>query len=207
LRRLRQIPHQNPRDLPRLLGAAPEAACLPHGRLGVTYESAQTRKFSRGRTEVIRSASTEAKAFVEGMHGTPAVQGARDLFRKAAERHMRYAGWAADARGMDRNLFGLKKLVDTQRGEEVPGFYQDEVYGKSSHWELSTNQLSSPFLMGEGMAWSSQMAGNNYIRWTITSLKRRTEVLKHYLAEAATEIWNMMEAARKADADTSRYRR
>ncbi|KAG6808352.1 hypothetical protein H0H87_000229 [Tephrocybe sp. NHM501043] len=184
-----------------------------HGRLGVTYESAQTRKFSRGRTEVIRSASTEAKAFVEGMRGTPAPHGAaaqraRDLFRKAAERHMRYAGWAADAQGVDRHLFGLKKLVDTQRGEKVPAFYEDEAYSKSSHWELSTSQLSSPFFDGWGYGevvpdgyGLSYSIGDNYIRWTITSLKRRTEVLKHYLAEAATEIRDMMEAAKKADAE------
>ena len=37
------------------------------GRPGVTYESAQTRRFQMGRTEVIRSASNESKAWVEAM--------------------------------------------------------------------------------------------------------------------------------------------
>ena len=37
------------------------------GRPGVTYESAQTRKFQLGRTEVIRSASNESKAWAEAM--------------------------------------------------------------------------------------------------------------------------------------------
>ena len=37
------------------------------GRPGVTYESAQTRKFQRGRTEVIRAASEQSKAWVEAM--------------------------------------------------------------------------------------------------------------------------------------------
>lgn len=37
------------------------------GRPGVTYESCQTRKYQLGRTEVIRSASNESKAWVEGM--------------------------------------------------------------------------------------------------------------------------------------------
>lgn len=36
-------------------------------RPGVTYESAQTRKFQLGRTEVIRSASTETKQWAEAM--------------------------------------------------------------------------------------------------------------------------------------------
>lgn len=37
------------------------------GRPGVTYESAQTRKYQLGRTEVIRSASNETKKWTEAM--------------------------------------------------------------------------------------------------------------------------------------------
>ena len=37
------------------------------GRPGVTYESAQTRKYQQGRTEVIRSASNESKKWAEAM--------------------------------------------------------------------------------------------------------------------------------------------
>jgi carnitine O-acetyltransferase len=40
---------------------------MNNGRPAVTYESAQTRKFRLGRTEVIRVASRESKAFVESM--------------------------------------------------------------------------------------------------------------------------------------------
>lgn len=36
-------------------------------RPGVTYESAQTRAYQLGRTEVIRSASNETKAWAEAM--------------------------------------------------------------------------------------------------------------------------------------------
>lgn len=38
-----------------------------HGRLGVTYESAQTRKFKKGRTEVVRSVSSEGAEWVKAM--------------------------------------------------------------------------------------------------------------------------------------------
>ncbi|KAG5653662.1 hypothetical protein H0H81_011622 [Sphagnurus paluster] len=179
------------------------------GRMGVTYESAQTRKFKKGRTEVIRTASSEARAFVEAMaagEGVRDPKAVRTLFERAVARHMQYAAWAADAQGVDRHLFGLKKLV--KEGEELPAIYKDEAFAKSSHWELSTSQLSSPYFDGwgygevvpdgYGLAYS---IGDNYIRWTITSLKLRTDVLKHYLAEAATEIRDMMEAAKKADGE------
>ena len=49
---------------------------------------------------------------------------------------------------------------------------------------------------GYGLSYS---IGGDYIRWTITSLKRDTQVLKHYLAEAATELKHMLEAAEKKD--------
>jgi carnitine O-acetyltransferase len=42
--------------------------------------------------------------------------------------------------------------------------------------------------------------GSHYMRWTITSRKNmRPAEMKHYLAEAATEVRDMMEAAREAD--------
>ena len=44
----------------------------------------------------------------------------------------------------------------------------------------------------------SYTIGDEYIRWTITSLKRHTKEFKHYLAEAATETREMMEQAAKA---------
>ncbi len=41
----------------------------------------------------------------------------------------------------------------------------------------------------------SYAIGDDHVRWTITSLRRRTADLKHYLAEAATETKLMMERA------------
>ena len=119
------------------------------GRPGVCYESAQTRKFQLGRTEVIRAASSENRAWAESMLNpaeSPVHQAA--LFRRAAARHLQYAAWAADGQGVDRHLFGLKKLL--KDGEELPGIYKDPAFGRTSHWELSTSQLSSRFFDGWG---------------------------------------------------------
>lgn len=179
------------------------------GRPGVTYESAQTRKFQLGRTEVIRSASNESKAWAEAMLDPSSWSNPlhlRDLFRKAVTRHIQYSTWAADGQGVDRHLFGLKKLVRQYQGEEIPELYKDEAFGKSNHWELSTSQLSSRYFDGWGYGevvpdgyGLSYSIGDEYVRWTITSLKRRTEELKHYLAEAATEVRQMLEAAEKKE--------
>jgi carnitine O-acetyltransferase len=70
------------------------------------------------------------------------------LFRHAVARHLQYAAWAADGQGVDRHLFGLKKML--KDGEPTPKIYEDPAYAKTNHWELSTSQLSSPFFDGWG---------------------------------------------------------
>ncbi|TRM64181.1 acyltransferase ChoActase/COT/CPT [Schizophyllum amplum] len=181
------------------------------GRMAVTYESAQTRKYQSGRTEVIRSASSEGKAWVEAMVDPKQTDVARaKLFRAAVARHLQYAAWAADGQGVDRHLFGLKKVL--KEGEELPAIYKDPAFARTSHWELSTSQLSSPYFDGWGYGevvpdgyGLSYAIGDDYIRWTITSLKRNTAELRHYLAEAATETRVMMDralAAEKAGAES-----
>lgn len=52
---------------------------------------------------------------------------------------------------------------------------------------------------GYGLSYS---IGDDYIRWTITSLKRQTAELKHYLAEAATEVRQMLDRAATASQTT-----
>jgi len=126
------------------------------------------------------------------------------LFKRAVARHIQYSAWATDGQGVDRHLFGLKKMLAP--GEEVPEIYTDKAFSQTNHWELSTSQLSSKFLDGWGYGevvpdgyGLSYSIGDNYIRWTITSLKRGTKELGHYLAEAATETRQMMEKAATAE--------
>jgi hypothetical protein len=86
---------------------------------------------------------------------------------------MRYSAWAAKGEGVDRHLFGLKKsLKDSE--EELPELYKDEAYAKSSHWEMSTSQLSSSLFdgwgYGEGELLSIQTktrtrTNTNYAQW------------------------------------------
>ena len=152
------------------------------GRPGVTYESAQTRKFQRGRTEVIRAASSESKAWVDAMVDPKATvrifvvttfctslmdRGNQDvqraiLFRRAAARHVQFAAWAADGQGVDRHLFGMRKVI--KEDEPLPEIYRDPAYSRTNHWELSTSQLSSRFLdgwgYGEGLSHGSSFVIN-----------------------------------------------
>lgn len=120
-----------------------------NNRPPTVYESCQTRKFLLGRTEVIRSSSPESKAFCEAMISSSSSDLEREKkFREAVRRHIQYSTWAADGQGVDRHMFGLKKLL--KDGESMPEVFGDKVFAKSGHWELSTSQLSSNYLEGWG---------------------------------------------------------
>lgn len=95
------------------------------GRVAPTYESAQTRKYRLGRTEVIRSTTNEALAWYKSMEDSSRSDSERlELFRKAAAKHIKLAGEAADGRGVDRHLFGsfppLARHVDELQAPLTP---------------------------------------------------------------------------------------
>lgn len=121
------------------------------GKNRPTYESAAVRKYQQGRTETTRTVSDESVAFCDAM-ANPEVgrEECEKLFRKAAEAHVKYTQLASDGYGVDRHLFGLKKLI--KEGEEVPDLYNDPAYTYSASWYISSSQLSSEYFNGYG--WS-----------------------------------------------------
>jgi len=122
-----------------------------YGKNRPTYESATTRKYQQGRTETTRTVSDESVAFCEAMAN--AEVGRKEcerLFRDAVKAHVKYTMDASEGHGVDRHLFGLKKLV--QEGEELPALFKDPAYTYSSSWYISSSQLSSEYFNGYG--WS-----------------------------------------------------
>ncbi|KAM0745737.1 acyltransferase ChoActase/COT/CPT [Meredithblackwellia eburnea MCA 4105] len=180
------------------------------GQVAPTYESAQTRKYKLGRTEVIRSSTVEALAWYKSMEDPSKSDLERlGLFRAAAAAHIKLAGEAADGRGVDRHLFGLKKLL--KAGEKLPSLYADPTFGKSANWVLSTSQLSSEYFEGWGYGevvdegyGLAYAVNNRSLRFTITSMnKGEIGQFRQYLEESCTEVREVMEkglAAQEAKA-------
>jgi carnitine O-palmitoyltransferase 1, liver isoform len=74
----------------------------------LTYESAMMRFFQEGRTETIRSLSTESVEFVLGMQNPNLSKEEKiKLHRIAVEAHNQYAKEATCGGGIDRHLFAL----------------------------------------------------------------------------------------------------
>ncbi|KZZ96167.1 carnitine acetyl transferase [Moelleriella libera RCEF 2490] len=135
-----------------------------YGKSRPTYESAATRRFQLGRTETCRTVSDESVAWCQSMSET-----SRDgklqieLFRKAIDSHLEYITAASDGKGVDRHLFGLRKLL--QPGDGLPAIFKDPAFSYSSSWYLSTSQLSSEFFNGYG--WSQVIDGGFGIAYMI----------------------------------------
>ncbi|KAI8100030.1 acyltransferase ChoActase/COT/CPT [Halteromyces radiatus] len=180
-----------------------------------TYESAQTRKYQRGRTETARSVTTESVAFVKTMEDPYATNEEKIAsFRKALKAQGAYMADCVNGHGVDRHLFGLKNSL---KSNEDASLFKDPAYAYSSHWYLSTSQLSSENFDGYG--WGpvvsdgfgcAYMIKNNALQFNIASLKdlevhgkkfiNGTHHFKQALEDAANDLRDLMETELNADA-------
>ncbi|PKS11583.1 hypothetical protein jhhlp_003348 [Lomentospora prolificans] len=169
-----------------------------YGKNRPTYESAATRRFQQGRTETCRSVSEASVAWCNAMAdpATPNDEKVK-LFRAAIDSHLEYIAAASDGKGVDRHLFGLKKLLEP--GEEVPAIYKDPAFGYSCSWYLSTSQLSSEFFNGYG--WSqvidqgfgiAYMINENSLNFNIVSKGLGSDKMSFYLNEAANDMRDLL---------------
>ncbi|KAF6268824.1 carnitine palmitoyltransferase 1B [Rhinolophus ferrumequinum] len=109
----------------------------------LTYEASMTRMFREGRTETVRSCTSESTAFVQAMvEGTHKKADLQNLFRKASEKHQNMYRLAMTGHGIDRHLFCLY-VVSKYLGVSSP--FLAEVL--SEPWRLSTSQ-SAQFQIG-----------------------------------------------------------
>ncbi|KAK6063778.1 carnitine acetyl transferase [Seiridium cupressi] len=169
-----------------------------YGKNRPTYESAATRRFQLGRTETCRTVSDDSVAWCNAMADhTISDEETIKLFRKAIDAHLEYISAASDGKGVDRHLFGLKKLLEP--GEELPAIYKDPAFGYSSSWYLSTSQLSSEFFNGYG--WSqvidagfgiAYMINENSINFNIVSKGLGSQKMSFYLNEAAGDMRDLL---------------
>ncbi|KAG2183480.1 hypothetical protein INT43_006486 [Umbelopsis isabellina] len=173
-----------------------------------TYESAQTRKFQRGRTETARTVSTESVAFVKTMEDNSASAEQKiAAFRAALKTQGAYMADCVNAHGVDRHLFGLKNSL--QPNEPKPALFTDPAYSYSQTWYLSTSQLSSQLFTGYG--WGcvipqgygvAYMIKDNSLQFNVASVKdlevggkkyyNGTQQFKQHLEEAASDLRDLL---------------
>uniref|UniRef100_A0A8L2RAJ5 Carnitine O-acetyltransferase n=1 Tax=Rattus norvegicus TaxID=10116 RepID=A0A8L2RAJ5_RAT len=101
-----------------------------YGQACATYESASLRMFHLGRTDTIRSASTDSLAFVKGMDDPKVPEEGRDFSHPQAIR----------GEAFDRHLLGLK-LQAIEDLVSMPDIFMDTSYAIAMHFNLSTSQV------------------------------------------------------------------
>ncbi|KAI5942783.1 Carnitine O-palmitoyltransferase 1, muscle isoform [Manis javanica] len=108
------------------------------GKFCLTYEASMTRMFREGRTETVRSCTSESTAFVQAMvERSHMKEDLQDLFRKASKKHQNMYRLAMTGAGIDRHLFCLY-VVSKYLGVSSP--FLAEVL--SEPWRLSTSQIA-----------------------------------------------------------------
>ncbi|KAM3474048.1 hypothetical protein MY8738_008069 [Beauveria namnaoensis] len=169
-----------------------------YGKNRPTYESAATRRFQLGRTETCRTLSEESSNWCKSMADASVDDKTKiELFHKAIKGHLEYITAASDGKGVDRHLFGLKKLLEP--GQEVPAIYKDSAFAYSSSWYISSSQLSSEYFNGYG--WSqvidggfgiAYMINEDSINFNIVSKGLGSDRMSFYLNEAACEMRDLL---------------
>lgn len=149
-----------------------------------TYESANTKRFLAGRTECLRTVSTESadlcKAWVDPQ---ASVETKVSLLRKAAEKHTQRMNLCKTGRGVDRHWYGLLNLArhKLQRlpNYKIPSMFNDESYSRLMTSVLSTSNVTAPCfhlfgfgaVVGNGLGIAYNVHDNNmYINITSVCL-------------------------------------
>ncbi|XP_062855357.1 carnitine O-acetyltransferase-like [Trichomycterus rosablanca] len=108
-----------------------------------TYESASLRMFKLGRTETIRSTSTDALKFIQCMDDS-SKQNTEKLVQleKAIKSHRDYTHMAIHGQAIDRHLLGLK-MQSIEDLTSLPEIFMDTSFAVAMHFNLFTSQVGS----------------------------------------------------------------
>ncbi|KAG8980593.1 hypothetical protein FRB90_007606, partial [Tulasnella sp. 427] len=114
------------------------------GSMTATYETASTRLFTHGRTDVIRTLSADSRKWVKAMCDPSAsIATRKTLLLDAIAAHNAYTRDASVGKGCDRHLAGLRWLYRPDVDGPTPKIFDDPMFSKSSEWKLSTSGLSA----------------------------------------------------------------
>ncbi|GAA5969747.1 hypothetical protein JCM11641_008027 [Rhodosporidiobolus odoratus] len=174
-----------------------------HDQPAATYETASTRLFARGRTDVIRTFSEDSWRWVKAMReGKSDSNALYALLSTAIKAHNTFTRESSTGKGIDRHFLGLRLLL--REGESHP-LFDDELFGKSQEWVLSTSGLSAGdrfFGTGFGAVYPNgyginYLAGDKIIKFGIESKvscpETSTETFRTNLVEAMREMRKVCE--------------
>ncbi|NWU04338.1 CLAT acetyltransferase, partial [Urocynchramus pylzowi] len=185
-----------------------------HRRLVPTYESASLRRFDEGRVDNIRSATSEAFAFVKAMAGDKAAVSDSEKmqkFKDAIAAQTNYSVLAVTGMAIDNHLLGLREVA-REHFKELPEIFTDETYLTSNRFILSTSQVPTTMEMfccygpvvpnGYGACYNPQP---DHLLFCISSFKECKETSSDLFAKAVEEsLLAMRDLCNKCSSTTAK---
>ncbi|EPQ31479.1 uncharacterized protein PFL1_00814 [Pseudozyma flocculosa PF-1] len=184
-----------------------------HGKQTSTYETASTRLFKHGRTDVIRSFSDEAYDFVRAMLEGKDAQTSFALLSAATKAHNTQTKESSMGKGIDRHMTGLRLVYRADDDGEVPAIFSDPLFAESQSWRLSTSGLSAGDRFagtGFGTGYPTESYGINYLaggkllKFGIESKNGATTLFAQKVAEALRDMRAVCEKAAPVEAEAAR---
>lgn len=113
-----------------------------HDKWTATYETGSTRAFYHGRTDTIRTCSTDVVDFLQKMDSKSGCssQERYQAFRKACDSHSKYTREVMAGTGIDRHLLALKMFM---KSSESHPLFELPAFKEATTFRLSTSSLSS----------------------------------------------------------------
>ena len=168
-----------------------------------TYETASTRLFKHGRTDVIRSFSDEAYDFVKAVRDGKDAKEIYELLSAATKAHNNQTRESSTGKGIDRHMTGLRLVYRPEDGE-VPAIFSDPLFAESQSWRLSTSGLSAGDRFagtGFGCGYPTESYGINYLagskllKFGVESKNGATTLFAQKVVEALGETRDICEQA------------
>ncbi|KAI8622489.1 acyltransferase ChoActase/COT/CPT [Chytriomyces sp. MP71] len=114
-----------------------------HKEPTAVYESASIRLFKHGRTETIRSLTTDTWAFATAFDdASVSIDDKRALFGKAIKSQSSMARDATFGKGVDRHLLALRSLIQSPEEGKRATLFTDPAYIKSMYFKISSSNMS-----------------------------------------------------------------
>ncbi|OZJ03582.1 hypothetical protein BZG36_03048 [Bifiguratus adelaidae] len=173
-----------------------------YGKVESTYEPAMTKAFLHGRTEAIRTVTSEVVDFVKTFCSDQPMDKKISTLRKAAAKHTKLTQLASKGLGVDRHLYALECLwhrLHSRDGAKKPAIFTDGGYATLNASILSTSNCGNPALrmFGFGPVVSSGF-GIGYIikdegiALCVSSKHRQTERFIRTIHDYLLEIQSLL---------------
>ena len=111
-------------------------------KLPAIYESAHTRLFYHGRTETVRSLSTDSLAFCQTFESNASDSEKWEALLTAIKTHGAFLKDSLLGQGVDRHMMGLYIVSEMMGLKPRPALFTDKNFNVSKRYTITTSNIS-----------------------------------------------------------------